>query len=279
MECPACNQEVADDAAVCPHCDNVLDPSLLDASPPDEDAPPPPPRRPARPPTRPGGAKKVGAKPGAPGVKKRPPGAKPPPPKRKPPSDDDDAPPPSKKQDWRSQLSEEDWKENAGRAPEAFVVDRTLDPNDAMAETKRYLVELPLSDKLALFGAGTLLISTFLPWKETVAEGDVLGVLSSGVLVTLLSALAVAGIILRTKKISTSLNPLLPWIAQLGATGFAGLWCLVYMKTAWDPTLARSPIGNYEVWVSKPVFGLFLALIAAIVSIVGTIFGLKDVGR
>ncbi|MFZ5444172.1 MAG: hypothetical protein ACOZQL_29520, partial [Myxococcota bacterium] len=178
-----------------------------------------------------------------------------------------------------SQLTEEDWKENAGRAPEAFVVDRTLDPNDAMTQTKQYLAELPLSDKLALFGAATMLISTFLPWKETVAEGDVLGVLSSGVVVTLLGALAVAGIIIRTKKISTSLNPLLPWVAQLGATGFAGLWCLIYVKTAWDPTLAHSPIGNYEVWVSKPVFGLFLGLIAAIASIVGTIFGLKDLGR
>jgi hypothetical protein len=274
MECPACNQPVADDAAVCPHCDNVLDPSLLDASPPDDDAPPPPPRRPARPPTRPG-AKKVAAKPGAP--KKRPAtGAKP---KRNLPAADDAPPPPSKKQDWRSQISEEDWKENAGRAPEAFVVDRSLDPNDAMAETRRYLAELPLADKLALFGAGTLLFATFLPWKETVEEGDVLGVLSSGVLVTVLAALAVAGIFVRTKKISTTLNPLLPWIAQLGCTGFAGLWCLVYMKVAWDPTLAQSKIGNFEMWVSKPVFGLFLALLAAIVSIVGTIFGLKDVGR
>ncbi len=274
MMCPSCNNDVADDAAVCPHCDAVLDPSLLDASPPDDDAPAPPPRRPARPATKPGGARKVAAKPGAP--KKRPPGARPAPKRR---SDDDDAPPPSQKPDWRAQLSEADWKENAGRAPEAFVVDRQLDPEDAMSQTKKYLLELPMADKLALFGVSVMVLATFFPWKETVADGDVLGVFSSGILVTLLGAMAITGIIVRTRKTSPTLNPLLPWIAQLGCVGFSGLWCLVYLKLSWDPTLANSQVGNYEVWVSKPSFGLILALLAAITSIVGTIFGLRDVGR
>ncbi len=268
MRCPSCNNDVADDAAVCPHCDAVLDPSLLDASPPEEDAAPPP-RRPApRPGTRPG-VKKVAAKPGAP--KKRPPGTKPAP-KR-------ETPPPSNKNDWRSQISEADWKENAAPEKAKFEVDRQLDPNDAMAHTKKYLFELSFADKLALFGTSLMLIATFFPWRETVAEGDVLGVFSSGILVTLLSIMAITGIVVRTRKTSPTLNPLLPWIAQLGCVGFAGVWCLVYMKLAWDPTIAQSSIGNFEVWVSKPSFGLILALLAGIVSIVGTIFGLRDVGR
>ncbi len=276
MKCPSCDNDVADDAAVCPHCDAVLDPSLFDASPPEEDAAPSPPRRPARPATRPG-VKKVGARPAAP--KKRPPGTKPPAPKRRP-ADDDDAPPPtSQKQDWRAQLSEADWKENAGKEREAFVVDRQLDPDSAMIETKKYLWELSFADKLALGGTAVLLLSTFFPWKETVAEGDVLGVFSSGILVTLLAAAALGGILVRTRKMSPTLNPLIPWILQLGCTGFSGLWCLVYMRLAWDPTIAQSSIGNFEVWVSKPSFGLILALLSAIASIVGTIFGLKDVGR
>ncbi len=181
--------------------------------------------------------------------------------------------------DWRNQISEEDWKANAGKAPEKFVANKAIDPDAAMSETKRYLLALSMADKLALLGTSLLLISTFFPWKETVADGDVLGILSSGVLVTILSSMAVAGIIIRTRKTMPTLNPLYPWIAQLGCVGISALWCLVYMAMAWDSTKAMSTVGNYEVWVSKPVFGLIFAVLAAIVSIVGTIFGLKDVGR
>lgn len=279
MKCTSCNKTVADDASVCPYCDAVLDASLFDASPPEDDDAPPPPRRPApRPGTKPG-VKKVGPKPGTPGVKKKPAAARP-----KPPADDDapvDGRTAEKKaaQDWRSQISASDWTDNQGKAPEAFVPNRTLDPNDAMVKTKQYLWGLSFADKLALAGTSILLVSTFFPWKETVADGDVLGVFSSGILVTLLSAIAVAGIIIRTRKTMPTLNPLLPWVAQLGCVGVSGVWCLVYMKLAWDATLTHSPVGNYEVWVSKPAFGLILALLAGITSIVGTIFGLKDVGR
>lgn len=195
------------------------------------------------------------------------------------PVEEDDVPPPSKKQDWRSQLTEEDWKENGGRAAEKFVPDKTLDANDAMIQARVYLLDLSMADKLALFGTAVLLIATFLPWRETVSEGEVLGVFSSGALVTVLAGIALAGILIRTRKTMPDLNPLYPWMAQLGAVGASGVWCLIYMMLAWDPTHARSPIGNYEVWVSKPAFGLILALLAAITSIVGTIFGLKEVGR
>ena len=37
MKCTSCQKNVADDAAVCPFCDAVLDPSLLDMAPPEED--------------------------------------------------------------------------------------------------------------------------------------------------------------------------------------------------------------------------------------------------
>lgn len=252
----------------------MLDPSLLDASPPDEDEAPPPPRRPA---TRPG-VKKVAPRPGArPAAKK--PAVKKPAPRPREEEDEDALPTAQKKHDWRDDVSEEDWKASAGREPEKFVADKTLNADDAMVKAKQYLWALPLADKIALGGTSVLLLATFLPWKETVQEGDVLGVFSSGVLVTLLAAGALAGIFVRTLKTMPSLNPLLPWAAQLGCVGLSGIWALLYMKLAWDSTLVQSTIGNERVWASKPVFGLFLAIMAAIVSIVGTIFGLKDVGR
>jgi hypothetical protein len=273
MNCPSCDSEVADDAAVCPSCDAVLDPSLFDVAPPDDDAPPPPPKKPK---VLTKGVKKVAPKPGAkPGVKKKPA------PKKQVEEEvvEKGYRATTKVPDWRDQVSEEDWKANAGREKEAFVVDRTLDANEAMGETKRYLLELGMADKLALFGTAVMVLATFLPWKEVVPEGDVLGVFSSGILVTVLGSVALAGIIIRTRKAMPSLNPILPWMAQLGAVGLSGVWCLVYMKTSWDSTEVQAAIGNYTQWASKPVFGLFLALISAIVSIVGTIFGLKDLGR
>lgn len=271
MKCHACNATVADDAAVCPQCDAVLDPSLLDAAPPEDDGEAPAARTAAhRPPSRPAsrpGAKKVARKPGArPAPRPKAPAPSPP-------------PAPKASSNWRDQISEAEWKESAGRAPERFEVDRGLDPDDALVQTKRYLFELPSADKLALFGASAMLLATFFPWKETVAEGEVLGVYSSGIVVTVLAALAVAGLIVRTTRAMPALNPLLPWVAQLGCVGASGVWCLVYMQAAWDPTLARSPIGNYEIWVSKPTFGVIFALLAAIVAIAGTVLGLKDLGK
>lgn len=278
MKCTSCHKNVADDAAVCPYCDAVLDPSLLDAAPPEDDDARPPPKRPApRPATRPG-VKKVATKPGARPVAKKP-AVKKPAPKPRVEEDEDFVPTAEKKPDWRDQLTEEDWKSTAGREPEKFVADKTLQADDVMVKAKHYLWELPLADKIALGGASTLLISTFLPWKETVEDGDVLGVFSTGILVTLLAAGALAGLFVRTLKTMPSLNPLLPWAAQLGCVGLSGIWALLSVKLAWDSTLVQSSIGNERVWASKPVFGLFLAIMAAIVSIVGTIFGLKDVGR
>jgi len=285
MKCTSCKKTVADDASVCPFCDTVLDASLFDAAPPEEDEAPPPPRRPAtkpgaRPVAKPGaakpGVKKPGTKPAVAAVKKKP--------SMQRSEEDMDADLAAERKeraanDWRSQISEEDWKENQGKEKEKFVPNKAMDPELAMGETKRYLWELPLADKLALFGTSVLVISSFFPWKETVAEGEVLGVFSSGILVTLLGSAAVAGIIVRTRKTMPTLNPLLPWVAQLGCVGVSALWCLVYMKLSWDSTPAMSPVGNYEVWVSKPAFGLVLSILASIVSIVGTIFGLKDVGR
>lgn len=270
---------MADDAAVCPFCDAVLDPSLLDMAPPEEDDAPPPPKK---------LAPKTGARPGVkpaakPGVKK--PATRTAAPVKKkpaaPPPDEDDEPAPaSNKNDWRSQISESDWKENQGKGPEKFQADKAMDPELAMGETKQYLWSLPFADKLALGGSAGLLITTFLPWKTTVADGDVLGVFSSGLVVTVLSSLAVAGILVRTRKMMPNLNPLLPWVAQLGCVGISALWCLVYIVTSWDSTKAMSQVGNYQVWVSEPNwFCMALAIGAAAVSIVGTILGLKDVGR
>lgn len=278
MKCPSCENDVADDAAVCPHCDAVLDPSLLDAAPPPDDgddAPPPPRARPASkgPPRRPGAKPATGARPGAP-KKKRPPGARPAPRRAETP------PPAPKKDDWRSQISEEDWKASQVAERPAFEVERTLDAEDWMTQTRHYLLALPIADKLALFGTAVMTLCTFLPWRETVSHGEQLGVFTTGALVTLASGAALTGVIVRTRKLMPNLNPLVPWVAQLGLVGAAAVWCLFDATVlSWDSTLAQSRIGNFQMWTSKPSFGLIGALLSGMVSLLGTVFGLKDLGR
>lgn len=200
-----------------------------------------------------------------------------PPVKKRPAPKRADTPPPQKKQDWREQLSQEDWGDQ--KPVSKFEVERTMDPDAALKGATSFIFRLALSDKLALFGTSVLLMSTFFPWKETVADGEVLGITSSGLVVTVLASAAIAGLLIRTRSTDPKLNPLMPWALQLGAIGFAAVWSLLYVVLSWDSTPARSPIGNYEVWVSKPSFGLILAILACVVAVVGTIFGLKEVGR
>ncbi len=238
----------------------MLDASFLDA--------PSAPSKPKRPAPK-SAPRRPGAKPAA----RRAPAAKPAEPA-------EDTPPPQKNvSDWRSQVSEEDWKQNEVAEKPKFVADKAMDANEVMGSAKTYLLALSLADKLALGGAALLLASTFLPWAETAKRGDVLGILSIGFLVTLSAATAVTGVLVRTLKAVPKLNPLLPWVAQLGGVGIGGLWCLVFIVMYWDATLVPAPIGNFQVWASKPAFGVIIALLASITSIVGTVFGLKDMGK
>jgi hypothetical protein len=89
---------------------------------------------------------------------------------------------------------------------------------------------------------------------------------------TVAGALALAARVRR----SLSVNPLVLWVTQISAVGLATLWCLVYAATSWDSTLAQAPVGNYEVWVSKPSLGLLLAFLAALIAGLGTVLGLKE---
>ncbi|MEW6430120.1 MAG: zinc ribbon domain-containing protein [Myxococcota bacterium] len=277
MKCPSCNSAVADDAAVCPKCDAVLDPSLLDAAPPesDDDAPA------ARPPPRPAG--RPAPRPAAKKVVKRPASGKRPAAKSSTAAKSRMPEAPARQVrkesvDWREQVDESDWKEMNQRDREVFVADKGMDPDDVLKDARGFFAELSAADKMAFFGTAAMLLSTFFPWKETVTDGDVLGLLSAGVVVTLLSLLALVSMVLRVRQ-SFKVNPLLPWIVQLACTGFGVVWCLVYVKTSWDSTLVRSPIGNFDMWASKPSFGVIFGFMAGVVGGLGTLLGLKDMGR
>lgn len=154
-----------------------------------------------------------------------------------------------------------------------------LSPEDSLLEMRDALKQLPFSEKLALFGASALLLSTLLPWKETSREGEVLGVSSSGLGVTFLAGIAISSFLIRKRAGAIGVSPRALWAIQFGSLSLAGLWCVVYLTLSWDPTLARSPIGNFEMWVSQPSIGLMLALLAEGIATVGTVLGLKEMSR
>ncbi len=153
---------------------------------------------------------------------------------------------------------------------------QVLDPEEAMADARNFFVALSLSDRIA-FGAGiATLIACFLPWRETVDEGDSLGLLSLGALVAIASVVLLAAIVIRVQKAMPRLNALVPWLMQFGASAFSIVWCLVLIKLAVNTQKARALYGNEEVWTSKPGIGVLIALVTAIAAFAGTLMGLRE---
>jgi hypothetical protein len=249
MQCPSCQNDIAEDAAVCPHCDAVLDPSLLDASP---DDPPAPSRAAAKRPKPVVRAKSSAGKP---------PPRRPPPRPRAPPEDDNEPPPPRRGPPVVANISP----------------DKVLDPEEFMASVKHFVLDLSASDRLAFFGTIALAFSCFLPWKDTTSEGEVLGIFTYGALTFALALGALTALILRVRRSSD--GEMTYWAIQLAGVGIGLLWCFVSLKLMWDKTISRSAIGNVETWTSTPSFGLVLGIVAGIVAAVGTAGGLKTGDR
>ena len=149
-------------------------------------------------------------------------------------------------------------------------------PEDVFRDAKSFVIGLPGSDKIAFAGLVLNILCSFFPWKETVIDGEVLGLMSLGFPVFLVSILGITSIVVRVRRVMPKLNPLVPWLLQLSAVCFCIVWCLIYIKLSWDSRLARSPVGNFDMYISKPSIGVFLALLTSIVALGGTLMGLKE---
>ncbi len=283
MTCPSCGEPVADGVAICPKCEAIVDPSMFDNQPAEADGPPEPkgkvvraasgakrpiakrpvdaagmpvPRRtravkPAVKRDRPGGQ----GMPEAPGRKiKQAPVARP---------------------DWRAK--DEPSVSRASRSSASG--NQMVDPEDFWGEVKGFVGDLSLADKLAFIGALSTLIACFLPWKDTITDGEVLGLLSLGAAVFVATVVILLAIVIRVRKLMPALHALVPWLIQFGGACFCIVWCLVYIRLALDRTMARSPIGNLEVWVSSPSAGVIIALVMSIVMLAGTLMGLREKQR
>lgn len=149
-------------------------------------------------------------------------------------------------------------------------------PEQVIEDFRDFMGVLGRSDKFAFVGAATILVSAFLPWKETAAEGDILGLMSLGLLAVLAAIGIIGSIAVRVRRFMPNLNVLVPWLVQLGLSIFSVLWCIVFMKISYDATEVPSPMGNATIMNSSPSFGAFLGLMGALTSLAGTLLGLKE---
>ena len=149
-------------------------------------------------------------------------------------------------------------------------------PEKVVEDFREFMGVLGMSDKIAFIGALSIVASAFMPWKETAKDGDMLGLMSLG-LVAVLGALAILGTIaVRVRRIMPNLNVLIPWMAQLGLSIACVVWCIIFMKISYDATEVPSPIGNSTIMNSSPSLGAFVGLLGALGCLAGTLLGLKE---
>lgn len=149
-------------------------------------------------------------------------------------------------------------------------------PEQVVADFRDFMGVLGLSDKIAFIGALVILLTAFFPWKETAKDGDILGLMSTG-LIAILGALGILGTIgVRVRRFMPNLNVLIPWMVQLMLSFGCVLWCVIFMKISYDATEVPSPMGNSTIMNSSPSMGVFLALLGALACLAGTLLGLKE---
>lgn len=191
------------------------------------------------------------------------------------------APPEDPKADMAPE--EEDWRiparTPAPAAPKSSSANDNagiVAPEEIIADTRAFIGELSRSDKIAFGSACLIIFSCFMPWKETAADGEILGLMSAGVGALLGAALVIGAIFVRKRGTLPKVNASVPWMTQLGVSFFCILYTVIFIKVSIDTTQVQSQLGNAMAFVSSPSIGVFLGLLGAIGALVGSIMGLRE---
>jgi hypothetical protein len=135
--------------------------------------------------------------------------------------------------------------------------------------------ELRRPDQLTFYGALCEVLWCLLPWQDTARDGPVIGVVTLGVGVLLGVAATVGALVFRYRQLKPRWDPLWPWFIQIAGVCFMICWCLVSIRASWDARTVPG-IESLEVPLSRPAFGAYAGLVSALVSLFGTLWGLKD---
>ncbi|WP_223646728.1 hypothetical protein [Corallococcus sp. EGB] len=149
------------------------------------------------------------------------------------------------------------------------------DPEVLLDDARSFLRELEGGDRIAFWGAALVVLSCFMPWKETAADGDFLGLISLGFISFLFAVATMVFVGLRARQVMTWVNPMLPWGAQMFCSVVTLVWALVFLKLSSDTTLVPSPLGNSEMMNSSPSIGCFLGILGGVIAVLGGLMGLK----
>jgi len=286
LNCPGCGTKVADGTTICPSCDYIIDSSFLSADVPDglndetdeqtATATMAPPPRPARSTPAQGSGVRIGqggrpararpaASPPRPATPTRPASSAHPAAGTRRPVD----PAPS----YDSERPDE-----PTAATEFGPRSQIVDPEDLVQDARRFVRNLSQPDKIAVGGASVLLVSGFLPWKETAADGEILGMMSLGVVAMLAAIGLITVLAFRTRRVQADpyANVLLYWMGQLIVSIFCIFWCIIYMQVSSDSRLVPTAMGDAVVQNSTPALGVYLGLLGALGTLGGTFLGLKE---
>jgi hypothetical protein len=153
---------------------------------------------------------------------------------------------------------------------------KVVAPEQMMEDAREFISDLSKADKLALAGASVVVLSCFLPWKETAADGDILGLMSSGFGAMLLALAVIGTLLIRVRQSMPRLNPLLPWLVQLSSSVLCVLYTLIVLRLSVDSTEVPSAIGNQMIMNSSPSMGVFIAMLGGLGAMAGSLMGLKE---
>ncbi|HLL55847.1 MAG TPA: hypothetical protein VK447_19955, partial [Myxococcaceae bacterium] len=148
-------------------------------------------------------------------------------------------------------------------------------PEESLDDVKAFVGSLGSSDKLTLLGAVGVLVVSFLPWVEHFREGESMGYATLGAVASGCAAVVLVTLVMRVRGASR-ISPALLWLGQLGATSFGTLWCLVFLKLAYDGTKVPALVGIGRVAVSTPASGAYLGLMCMLLALGGALMGLKE---
>jgi hypothetical protein len=149
-------------------------------------------------------------------------------------------------------------------------------PEEIIADTRRFIGELSRSDKITFASACLVILSCFLPWKETAADGEILGLMSAGIGTLLGAALIIGALFVRKRGTLPKVDASTQWMMQLGVSFFCILYTAIFIKVSFDTTQVQSQLGNAMVWTSSPSFGVFLGLLGSLGALVGSVMGLRE---
>jgi hypothetical protein len=182
--------------------------------------------------------------------------------------------PKPEEEDWRIRPPPPSAAASKGTAPGSDT--NIAAPEEIIADTRRFVGELSRSDKITFASACLIILSCFLPWKETAADGEILGLMSAGIGTLLGAALIIGALFVRKRGTLPKVDASTQWMMQLGVSFFCILYTVIFIKVSFDTTQVQSQLGNAMVWASSPSFGVFLGLLGSLGALVGSVMGLRE---